>query len=301
MGAFSEKNRKSVDVSGINFRHYGCTCNANANDASTSVQATQPPLVPTGFIARSSADDIALLWDPIDFQAAEVPLVDTYIIRELLTQQTVEVAGIQQSYIFENLDPAIVYEFQIAARNSAGTSDFSEIARASIESSTDLKDISRLIVKYRNGVSPTLDNGKPTGSEALDVDIDTGQAIGAGMRTLVLDDAITTNKAGEVVTTLNDDTRIEWAEPDVFISLSAVSNDEPSGATTLTPSGSTINQTVSNVGANNLRSIYGYDGYGDTWYKFVAPETRLVTADNFFRWHLRRPNFVSLYKQPMVL
>jgi hypothetical protein len=27
---------------------------------STSVQATEPPLVPTGFIARSSADDIAL-------------------------------------------------------------------------------------------------------------------------------------------------------------------------------------------------------------------------------------------------
>ena len=251
---------------------------ANANDASTSIQATQPPLVPAGFIARSSADDIALLWDPIDFQAAEVPLVDTYIIRELLTQQTVEVAGLQQSYVFENLDSAIVYEFQIAARNSAGTSDFSEIARASIESSTDLKDISRLIVKYRNDISPTLSNGKPTGSEALNVDIDAGQAIGAGMRTLVLDDAITTNKAGEVVTTLNNDPRIEWAEPDVFISLSAVSNDEPSGATTLTPSGSTINQTVSNVGANNTRSIYGYAGYSDTWYKFVAPETRLVTA-----------------------
>ncbi|KGA13783.1 hypothetical protein GM51_18825, partial [freshwater metagenome] len=251
---------------------------ANANDASTSVQATQPPLVPTGFIARSSADDIALLWDPIDFQAAEVPLVDTYIIRELLTQQTVEVAGIQQSYIFENLDPAIVYEFQIAARNSAGTSDFSEIARASIESSADPKDISRLIVKYRNGVSPTLDNGKPTGSEALDVDIDTGQAIGAGMRTLVLDDAITTNKAGEVATTLNGDPRIEWAEPDVFISLSAVSNDEPSGAITLNRSGSTINQTVSNDGANYSRSIYGFAGYSDTWYQFVAPETRSVTA-----------------------
>jgi hypothetical protein len=94
----------------------------------------------------------------------------------------------------------------------------------------------------------------------------------------VLDDAITTNKAGEVVTTLNNDPRIEWAEPDVFIPLSAVSNDEPSGATTLTPSGSTINQTVSNVGANYTRSIYGYAGYSDTWYKFVAPETRLVTA-----------------------
>lgn len=245
---------------------------------STSVPATEPPLVPTGFIARSSADDIALLWDPIDFQLAEVPLVDTYIIRELLTQQTVEVAGTQQSYVFENLDSAIVYEFQIAARNSAGTSDFSEIARASIESSTDLKDISRLIVKYRDDVSPTLGNGKPTGSESLDVEVEAGREIGAGMRTVVLDDPITTNKAGEVVDTLNDDPRIEWAEPDVFISLSAVNNDEPSGAITLTPSGSTINQTVSNSGANYSRSIYSYGGNSDTWYKFVAPETRLVTA-----------------------
>ena len=245
---------------------------------SASVPATEPPLVPAGFIARGSADDIAVLWDPIDFQAATVPLVDTYIIRELLTRQTVEVAGTEQSYVFENLDSAIVYEFQIAARNSAGTSEFSEVARASIESSTDLKDISRLIVKYRDDVSPTLENGKPTGSESLDVDIDAGQEIGAGMRTVVLDDAITTNKADEVVDTLNDDPRIEWAEPDVFISLSAVNNDEPSGAVTLTRSGSTINQTVSNVGANYYSSIYGYRGYSDTWYKFVAPETRQVTA-----------------------
>jgi hypothetical protein len=245
---------------------------------STSVPAAEPPLVPTGFIARSSADDIALLWDPIDFQAAEVPLVDTYIIRELLTQQTVEVVGTQQSYVFENLDAAIVYEFQIAARNSAGTSEFTQIARASIESSTDLKDISRLIVKYRDDVSPTLENGKPTGSESLDVDIDAGQEIGAGMRTVVLEDAITTNKANEVVDTLNADPRIEWAEPDVFISLSAVSNDEPSGATTLNRSGSTINQTVSNSGASYSRSIYGHSGYSDTWYKFVATEDRLVTA-----------------------
>lgn len=245
---------------------------------STSVPAAEPPLVPTGFIARSSADDIALLWDPIDFQAAEVPLVDTYIIRELLTQQTVEVAGTQQSYVFENLDAAIVYEFQIAARNSAGTSEFSQIARASIESSTDLKDISRLIVKYRDDVSPTLENGKPTGSESLDVDIDAGQEIGAGMRTVVLEDAITTNKADEVVDTLNADPRIEWAEPDVFISLSAVSNDEPSGAITLNRSGSTINQSVSNVGANYSRSVHSYGGNSDTWYKFVATEDRLVTA-----------------------
>jgi hypothetical protein len=105
-----------------------------------------------------------------------------------------------------------------------------------------------------------------------------GQEIGAGMRTVLLDDAITTSKAEEVVNRLNNDPRIEWAEPDVFISLSAVNNDEPSGATALTRSGSTINQTVSNVGANYFNSIYGYRGYSDTWYSFVAPENSFVTA-----------------------
>ena len=79
-------------------------------------------------------------------------------------------------------------------------------------------EISRLIVAYEPGVSPVTPGGAATGSGAVPgVELSPGDALGSGMRTVELGDAVSEETAEQIAARLAKDPRVAWAEPDRFI------------------------------------------------------------------------------------
>jgi len=81
--------------------------------------------------------------------------------------------------------------------------------------------VSQLIVSYEQDVALTESPMTATGSALVGQHLTPGLDIGLGMTTVVLDHAVSVSDAREMAVRLTADPRIEWAEPDLQMSLPA--------------------------------------------------------------------------------
>lgn len=79
------------------------------------------------------------------------------------------------------------------------------------------EDVSQLIIKYEKNVAITQPDGEPTGSDVIDVDLDTGNSIGSGMRTVKFDAPIPFEEAQDIAQELTADSRVKFAEADRIV------------------------------------------------------------------------------------
>jgi len=79
--------------------------------------------------------------------------------------------------------------------------------------------VSQLIVSYEQDVALTESSMTATGSALIGEHLTPGLDIGLGMRTVLLDRAVSVSDAREMAVQLTADPRIEWAEPDLQMSL----------------------------------------------------------------------------------
>ena len=81
-------------------------------------------------------------------------------------------------------------------------------------------EVSRLIVAYERGVAAVRPDGEATGSGSVPgIELAPGDPIGKGMRTVELEEAVSEAAAEQIAERLEQDPRIAWAEPDVFIEM----------------------------------------------------------------------------------
>ena len=79
--------------------------------------------------------------------------------------------------------------------------------------------VSQLIVSYEPNVAPTESPMTATGSSFIGQHLTPGLDIGLGMTTVLLDRAVSVSDAREMAVRLTADPRIEWAEPDLQMSV----------------------------------------------------------------------------------
>jgi serine protease len=80
-----------------------------------------------------------------------------------------------------------------------------------------------LIVKYKDGVSATAPNGEPTAENAAGVNLEIGNAIGAGWRAVSFDRELSAGEATAIALRFASDPRVEAVELDRKLNASAVS------------------------------------------------------------------------------
>jgi len=81
--------------------------------------------------------------------------------------------------------------------------------------------VSQLIVSYEPNVAPTESPMTATGSTRIGQHLTPGLDLGLGMTTVLLDRAVSVSDAREMAVRLTADPRVEWAEPDLQMSLPA--------------------------------------------------------------------------------
>ena len=179
------------------------TATATATASPTASQtASGCPSTPTDVQARPGDGSIALSWAPA--KAGE-PAPLEYQIQVLPGGPLVKVAAPATSTIVSGLRNGVRYGFTVVAVNAAGPSAASAAVEA-IPSTGDDGEISTMIVAYEPGVKRTEAPGVATGNSSVSaVELEPGVALGAGMVTVELSEAVDRSTANTIARELTAD------------------------------------------------------------------------------------------------
>ncbi|MBU6279860.1 MAG: fibronectin type III domain-containing protein [Actinomycetales bacterium] len=197
--------------------------------ATASPTATQAsgacPNTPANLQARPGDASVSLSWAG---PKVGEPAPLEYQIQVLPGGPLVKVTAPATSTIVSGLRNGVRYGFTVVAVNTAGASAPSAAVEA-IPTAGDNGEISTMIVAYEPGVKSTEAPGVATGSSSVSaVELEPGVALGSGMVTVELSESVDRRTANVIARQLTADSRVKWAEPDVFVPMtSATAPNDP--------------------------------------------------------------------------
>ena len=164
-------------------------------------------------------NEVTITWQAPAQGTREGALPTSYRIAILPGTQTQLVKAPATSARIVDLRNGVRYGFTVTAINALGESAASVVVEATPSSAVE-GEVDRLIVAYEPGVRITEAPGVATGSSTVDqVELEPGNALGTGMRTVVLSEAVDKSTAEEIASDLTADPRVKWAEPDYFVPI----------------------------------------------------------------------------------
>ncbi|MBU6245831.1 MAG: fibronectin type III domain-containing protein [Actinomycetales bacterium] len=164
-------------------------------------------------------NSVTVSWKPVDAASPNAAQPTSYRVTVLPGSATHDVAAPATSLRIDDLRNGVRYGFTVTAINQAGASAPSTVVEATPSSAVE-GEVTQMIVAYEPGAKFTEAPGVATGSSAVtEVDLAPGSAIGTGMRTVVLSEAVTQTTAEKIADQLTADPRVKWAEPDYFVPM----------------------------------------------------------------------------------
>jgi len=183
------------------------------------VAGIECPAIPSSVKAVPGDNQVTISWAAPDPTTASIALPTAYRVRVLPGATTHTAVGTATSLTVTDLRNGVRYGFTVTAVNDAGASAPSAAVEATPSSAVE-GEVERLIVAYEPGVRITEAPGVATGSSTVDdVALSPGAALGTGMRTVTLSEAVDDATAERIADELTADPRVKWAEPDFFVPL----------------------------------------------------------------------------------
>ena len=159
---------------------------------------------------------VSLTWLPAPAPAAAPT---SYLVQVMSGASTWLVASTTSATQVTGLRNGVRHAFAVYAVTAGGSSATSRIVEATPVSATP-GEVTRMIVAYESGVALTEAPGIATGASSVAaVELTPGDALGQGMRTVELSEAVTKPEAERIADQLTADARVKWAEPDYFVPI----------------------------------------------------------------------------------
>jgi serine protease len=184
----------------------------------TEVVTTSCPAIPRNVIATGGDNSIVLTWDnPEEGTAAPTAYVATVMPGEI----EFRIDAPSTTALLSGLLNGKRYEVYLFAENGDGRS---ETAGPFLATPTNGLEgvVGRLVVQYEDGVASTEAPGVATGSSSVSgIELVPEVDLGDGLRTVALSEPVTTEAAAQIVSELESDTRVKWAEVDQVVTTAS--------------------------------------------------------------------------------
>ncbi|MEI8323401.1 MAG: S8 family serine peptidase, partial [Actinomycetes bacterium] len=177
--------------------------------------ASMCPNAPTNVSVLASDHGIEVKWDAALVETTEANDAPTsFEVRVTPGDVVVKVTAPVRSASVSGLINGKEYEVSVVARNDFGAS---EVVGPFLVTPTSGVDgvVGQIIVKYNDGVDATEEEGIATGSDAIEgLELTPLTDLGNGVHTVEISEAVSNEKAAEIIDTLEADPRVAWAEAD---------------------------------------------------------------------------------------